>query len=93
MRIGTTAVMLCHGILVYGRTDLLYVPVSQLVPTHQRIVLDLSYLSHIDSRIYATTKTKGCSVELNLGKKIRELLIMINVLPAFTITGEHDIRM
>ena len=98
---GTTAVVRCHGKLVYGITELLYVPVSQLVPTHKRIVLDLSDLSHMDSmglgslvRIYATAKTKGCSVELhNLGKKVRELLIMTNLLPSFTIIGEHDIRM
>jgi anti-anti-sigma factor len=97
---GTTAVVRCHGKLVYGVTDLLYVPISQLVPTHQRIVLDLSDLSHMDSmglgslvRIYATAKARGCTIELhNLGKKVRELLIMTNLLPAFTITGERNIR-
>jgi anti-anti-sigma factor len=98
---GGTALVRCHGRLVAGITDLLYVPVSQLLPTHQRLILDLSDLTHMDSmglgalvRLYVSARTKGCSLELlNLGKKVRELLIMTNLLPAFTIVGEHDIRM
>jgi anti-anti-sigma factor len=98
---GSTAVVRCHGKLLAGSADLLYVPVSQLLPTHQRLILDLSDLTHMDSmglgalvRIYVSARTKGCSLELrNLGKKIRDLLIMTNLLPAFTIIGEHDIRM
>ena len=98
---GSTAVVRCHGKLIAGHTDLLYVPVSQLLPTHQRLILDLSDLTHMDSmglgslvHIYVSARTKGCSLELrNLGKKVRELLIMTNLLPAFTIIGEHDIRL
>jgi anti-anti-sigma regulatory factor len=45
-------------------------------------------------RIYVSSKTHGTSLELrNLGQKIRDLLILTNLLPAFTITGERDIRM
>ena len=98
---GRTAVVRCHGKLVAGATELLYVPVSQLLPTHQRLILDLADLTHMDSmglgalaRIYVSANTKGCSLELlHLGKKVRDLLIMTNLLPAFTIVGEHDIRM
>jgi anti-anti-sigma factor len=98
---GSTAVVRCRGKLMAGFTDLLYVQVSQLLPTHTRLILDLSDLTHMDSmglgalvRIYVSARTKGCSLELrNLGKKVRELLIMTNLLPAFTIIGEHDIRM
>jgi len=98
---GSTAVVRCHGKLVAGFTDLLYVPVSQLLPTHRRLILDLADLTHMDSlglgtlaRLYVSASTKGCSLELrHLGKKVRELLIMTNLLPAFTIIGEHDIRM
>jgi anti-anti-sigma factor len=98
---GSTAVVRCHGRLVSGVTELLYVPVSQLLPTHQRIILDLSDLTHMDSmglgalvRLYVSSRTRGCSLELrHIGKKVRELLIMTNLLPAFTIVGEHDIRM
>ena len=98
---GTTALVCCHGKLLAGYTDLLYLPVSQLLPTHQRVILDLSDLTHMDSmglgalvRIYVGAQTKGCSRELrNLGQKIRDLLILTNLLPAFTITGERNIRM
>jgi len=45
-------------------------------------------------RIYVSSKTHGTNLELrNLGQKIRDLLILTNLLPAFTITGERDIRM
>ena len=45
-------------------------------------------------RIYVGSQTKGCSLELrHLGPKIRDLLILTNLLPAFTITGERNIRM
>jgi anti-anti-sigma factor len=98
---GSTAVVRCHGKLLAGHTELLYAPVSQLLPTHQRVILDLSDLTHMDSmglgalvRIYVSARTKGCELELrHIGKKVRDLLIMTNLLPAFTIVGEHDIRM
>jgi anti-anti-sigma factor len=98
---GNTAVVRCSGKLVAGFTELLYAPVSQLLPTHKHLILDLAGLTHMDSmglgalvRIYVSASTKGCSLELrHLGKKVRDLLIMTNLLPAFTIVGEHDIRM
>lgn len=98
---GSTAVVRCHGKLLAGFTELLYAPVSQLLPTHQRLILDLSDLTHMDSmglgalvRLYVSSRTKGCELELrHIGKKVRDLLIMTNLLPAFTIIGEHDIRM
>jgi anti-anti-sigma factor len=98
---GATAIVRCHGKLLAGYTDLLHVPVSHLLADHQRIVLDLSDLTHMDSmglgalvRIYVASKNRGTTLELrNLGKKVRDLLIMTNLLPAFTITGEHNIRM
>ena len=98
---GATALVRCHGKLLAGYTDLLYHPVSALLPTHQRVILDLSHLTHMDSmglgalaRIYVAAKNRGCALELrNLGQKIRDLLILTNLLPAFTITGERNIRM
>jgi len=45
-------------------------------------------------RVYVSAGTKGCQLELrHLGKKVRDLLIMTNLLSSFTIVGEHDIRM
>ena len=98
---GTTALVRCHGKLLVGYTDLLHVPVSHLLADHKRIILDLSDLTHMDSmglgalvRIYVGAQTKGCELELrHLGPKIRDLLILTNLLPAFTITGERNIRM
>lgn len=98
---GTTAVVHCHGKLVGGVTDLLYLPVVKLVPDHRRIILDLAELTHMDSmglgsllRLYVHAKTHGTTVELrNLGNRIRQLMIMTNLLPVFTMVGEHDMRM
>jgi len=98
---GTTAIVHCHGKLTAGHTDLLFLPVSDLLPTHQRVILELTHLTHMDSmglgalaRIYVSAKNRGTNLELrNLGQKIRDLLILTNLLPAFTITGERNIRM
>ena len=98
---GTTALVRCHGRLTAGYTDLFYLPASKLLTTHKRVIFDLSNLTHMDSmglgalvRIYVSSKTHGTDLELrNLGQKIRDLLILTNLLPAFTITGERDIRM
>ena len=90
------AVVICKGKLLYGYTDLLYRPVSELIPTHTRIILDLCDLTHMDSmglgtlmRLYVSARTKGCTIELrNLGKKVRDLLILTNLLPVFSTVGE-----
>ena len=97
---GTTAFVRCHGKLLAGHADLLYLPVAHLLPTHRRIVLDLSGLTQMDSmglgalvRLYVSARNQGCTLELrNLGTKVRDLLIMTNLLPAFTEIGEHNIR-
>jgi anti-anti-sigma factor len=98
---GTSAIVYCHGRLVYGHTDLLYIPVSHLLPTHKHIILDLCHLTQMDSmglgsliRLYAAAKSRGCTIELrNLGAKIRDLLIMTNLLGVFGSIGEQGIRM
>jgi len=94
------AVVHCHGRLVYGWTVALFTPVSELIPTHKRIILDLSDLKHTDSmgigtlvRLYVSAKSHGCSLELlNLSQQIRNLLGMTNLLSIFTVVGEHGIR-
>jgi len=99
-RAGDTAVVRCRGKLVVGVNHFLYLKVSELIPNHKRIVLDLTDLTFMDStglgtlvRVYVATKSAGCSLELiNLGKRIRELLGIANVLSVFTIVGEHNIR-
>jgi anti-sigma B factor antagonist len=100
-RTGNAAVVRCSGKLVAGVNDLLYHEVSQLIPGSKRIVLDLTDLTHMDStglgtvvRLYVSAKSAGCDLELiNLGKRIRQLLGVTNLLSVFTIIGEHNIRM
>ena len=84
-----------------GVNDFLYTEVSQLIPNTKRIVLDLTDLTHMDSmglgtlvRLYVSTKSAGCDLELiNLGKRIRQLIGMTNLLSVFTVVGENGIRM
>ena len=95
------AVVRLTGQLVAGVHNFLYEEVSGLIPESKRIVLDLSDLAHMDSmglgtlvRLYVSAKSAGCQLELiNLGKRIRQLLGMTNLLSVFSICGEQGIRM
>jgi anti-sigma B factor antagonist len=96
-RDGDVATVRCHGRLVAGVNNILYAKVCQLLPDSKRIVLDLRDLAYMDStglgtlvRIYVSTKTAGCKLELiHLGKRVRELLSMTNLLSVFTVIGEQ----
>ena len=98
-RIGSVAVVRCRGKLVAGVSDLLYSQVGQLIPETKRIVLDLTDLTYMDSmglgtvlRLYVSAKRAGCDLSLiNLGKRIRELLDVTNLLSLFGTFEEHDI--
>jgi anti-sigma B factor antagonist len=100
-RTGSTTVVKCHGRLVSGSTDRFYNEIKKLIPDSKRIVLDLSDLARVDSmglgtlvRLYVSAKSAGCVLELiNLGKQIRELLGMTNLLEVFATIGESGIRM
>jgi anti-sigma B factor antagonist len=94
------AVVYCHGKLVAGVTDVLYLGVKALIPGTKRIVLDLTDLTYSDSmglgtlvRLYASAKTAGCNLELiNLSKQIKTLLGITNLLTTFTVIGENGIK-
>ncbi len=96
---GGVAVVRCHGRLVAGVGDALYGRVRQLMSEHKRIVLDLTDVQHVDSmglgtlvRLYVSAKGAGCTLQLiNLGKRVRELLGMTNLLGVFTELGEQGI--
>jgi anti-sigma B factor antagonist len=100
-RIGDTVVVKCHGKLVAGVSDYFYTHVRQLIPGSKRIILDLSDLTRMDSmglgalvRLYVSAKSAGCTLELiNIGKQVRDLLGLTNLLSAFAIIGEHHIKM
>jgi|SRR5579862_2040893 len=94
------AVVRTSGRLVAGLTDVLYGEVRPLIPGTKRIVLDLTDLTHMDSmglgtlvRLFVTAKAAGCDLELvNIGKRIRQLLGMTNLMSFFTVIGENDVR-
>jgi anti-sigma B factor antagonist len=94
-------VVRCHGRLVAGVGDILYSQVRPLLPDHKRIILDLTDLTRMDSlglgtlaRLYVSARREGCNLELmNLGKQVRLLLGTTHMLHAFTIVGEHGIKM
>jgi anti-anti-sigma factor len=99
-RDGDTALVRCTGQLVAGVHNFLYTEISQLIPESKRIVLDLTDLAHMDSmglgtlvRLYVSARSANCELELiNLGKRIRQLLGMTNLLGVFSICGEQNIR-
>ncbi len=100
-RDATVPVVQCRGRLVLGLTDDLLLPVKELIPSSKRIVLDFTELTRMDSsglgtivRLLVSAKASGCSLELkNVGPPIRQLLGITNLLDAFTIIGENNIKL
>jgi anti-anti-sigma factor len=98
-RAGDVAVVRCSGKLVAGVNEVLYAKVSALIPGHKRIVLDLTDLTHMDSmglgavvRLYVSCKSAGCELELiNLGKRIRQLFAVTNLLSLLGAAGGQGI--
>jgi anti-anti-sigma factor len=44
--------------------------------------------------LYTSARTAGCEMQLlNLGKRVRELLGLTNLLSVFTIIGERGVRL
>jgi anti-sigma B factor antagonist len=90
----------CRGRLVAGNTDEFYEGVRKFIPGSKRIVLDFDDLTRMDSsglgavvHLYVSAKSAGCDLQLvNLGKGIRKIFSMTNLLSLFTVIGENDIR-
>ena len=88
---GSTALVHCHGRLYAGGCSKLYNAVHPLIPDSKRIILDLTHLTSVDSmglgtlvRLYVSAKSGGSCLELvNLGKQVRELLGITNLLSLF----------
>jgi len=93
------AIVHCHGRLVNETGNILYAKVRELIPDNRCIVLDLTDLNFIDSmglgtlvRIYVSSKSAGVTLQLvNLGKQIRELLGITNLMTIFADMCEHGI--
>jgi len=90
-RKGSTFIVHCHGRLVFGVCDVLYHRVRELIPESKRVILDLTDLKQGDSmglgtlvRLHMSAKVGGSCLELvNLGKQVRELLGVTNMLSIF----------
>ena len=100
-RTGDTAVVRCSGKLVSPVTGFFFTEVKPLISETKKVVLDLTDLTHMDSmgigvvvRLYVSAKSAGCSLQLiNLGKRIREILGVTNLLSVFAIVGEDGIKL
>ena len=100
-RTGSVAVVRCSGKLIAPVTGFLYAEVRPLVSQCTQVVLDLTDLAHMDSmgigvvvRLYVNAKSTGCNFQLiNLGKRVRELLGVTNLLSVFAVVGEDGIKL
>jgi anti-sigma B factor antagonist len=90
-RDGDTAVVKCRGRLVAGATEELYQEVKDLLPQAKVVVVDLAELTYVDSsglgtlvRLYSSARKLGCEFKLlHLGKQLRNLLKLTNLLSVF----------
>ena len=98
-RDGDTAVVKCHGRLVAGTTEELYQAVKGLLPQTKTLVVDLAELTYVDStglgtlvRLQATARKQGCEFKLlHLGKQLRNVLKLTNLLSVFSQAEDHGI--
>jgi anti-sigma B factor antagonist len=98
-RDGDTAVVKCHGRLVAGTTEELYLAVKDLLPKTKVVVVDLAELTYVDSmglgtlvRLHASARKLGCDFKLlHLGKQLRNLLKLTNLLSVFAQVEDHGI--
>jgi anti-sigma B factor antagonist len=85
----------CSGKLVAGTQRYFYDTISAIIPQNKKILLDMEKLTRIDStgigaliRLYVTTRSSGCTLELvNVGKPIRDLLGLTNLFSVFAYSG------
>ena len=96
---GDTAVVKCHGRLVAGTTEEFYQKVKDLLPQTKVVVVDLAELAYVDStglgtlvRLHASARKQSCEFKLlHLGKQLRNLLKLANLLSVFSQAEDHGI--
>jgi anti-sigma B factor antagonist len=90
----------CRGRLIAGTTSILQSEVKPLLQPGKRVVLDLTGLIRMDSMglgtvvgLAVSAKRAGCQLELvNLGKQIRQLFAITNLLTLFEPAGDNTFR-
>jgi anti-sigma B factor antagonist len=98
-RDGDTAIVKCHGRLVAGTTEEFQRKVKLLLPETKVVVVDLAELAYVDSsglgtlvRLYASARQQGCEFKLlHLGKQLRNVWTMTNLITVFGETEDHGI--
>jgi anti-sigma B factor antagonist len=98
-RDGDTAVVKCYGRLVAGTTEELYQGVKHLLPHTKVVVVDLAELTYVDStglgtlvRLHTSARKLGCDFKLlHLGKQLRNVLKLTNLLSVFAQAEDHGI--
>ena len=91
-RNGDSTVVACQGRLVAGTAGSFYEEIKPLLSECKVLVVDLAELSYIDSmglgtlvRLYAGGRHEGCEFKLlHLGKQVRNLLRLTNLLSVFS---------
>ena len=99
-RNGDAAVVTCHGRLVAGTSEEFYQGVKQILPQSKSVIIDLADLIYVDSmglgtlvRLYASSQQVGCDFKLlHLGKQLRNVLKMTNLLSVFSQAEDHGIN-
>ena len=99
-RDGDTAVVRCHGRLVAGTTEELYQAVKDLLPQTKMVIVDLEELIYVDStglgalvRLHVSARRLGCEFKLlHLGKQLRNVLKLTNLLSVFAQAEDHGIN-
>ena len=94
---GDATVVKCTGKLTFGITDVLRKEVKPLLQPNQRVVLDLTDLTQVDSMglgtlvsLYVTAKAVGCELKLiHLSPRIREIFGMTKLSALFEVYGEN----
>jgi anti-anti-sigma factor len=97
---GDATVVQCTGKLTAGLTSILRDEVKRLLPHSQKIVLDLTLLTQMDSLglgtivgLYVSAKASGRTLVLiNLSPRVRQLFSITNVWSIFDEYAEHIIR-
>lgn len=98
-RDGDVTSVKCHGRLVAGTTQEFYDQVKPLLPESKKVVVDMAELTYVDSmglgtlvRLYASARQHNCAFErLHLGKQLRNLLKLTNLLSVFAHAEDQGI--